>query len=54
VTPPVALRFPVALITTVPAVPPAANVPKLNSLVEATDRMRTTLAEEFTLPLAVN
>jgi hypothetical protein len=50
----VALRFPAALITTVPAVLPAAKVPKLNSLVEATDKMRTTFAEELTLPLAVN
>jgi hypothetical protein len=41
-------------MTTVPAALPAAKVPKLNSLVEDTDRIRTTLADEFTLPLAEN
>jgi hypothetical protein len=54
VTPPVALRVPAALITTVPGVAPGANVPKSKGVVDDTDKVLTRTAEELTVPEAVN
>lgn len=53
VTPPVAVRTPAALITTLPAVAPGAKVPKSKAVVEDTDKVLTRTAEDVTVPLAV-
>jgi len=54
VTPPVAVRDPAALITTVPGVAPGAKVPKSRGVVDETDSVLTRTADELTVPEAVN
>ena len=53
VTPPVALRVPDELMTTVPGEAPGAKVPKSRAVVELMDNVLTRVAAELTVPLAL-